>query len=41
MTQDEKTSAGMAMIFPLFVVGAPVITSLVAVALAEFIERAS
>ena len=39
MTQQEKIHAGMSMIFPLFVVGLPLIAALVAVTVAEFMEH--
>lgn len=41
MSEQDIASAGMAMIFPLFVVGIPLIAAIVAVIVAEFIEVVS
>lgn len=41
MSEEERIAAGMAMIFPLFVVGAPTAGSLLAVCLGELLDRSS
>ena len=41
MSEQDRTNAGMALIFPLFVVGIPLVAAVVAVLLAEFMEAVS